>query len=137
MLGEKIQESRGKVTGQRFLRGGDYRYLEMEVTIQESGTLFGQEVTNLGSYTAFERVPGQLYGEGQGLIATADGQSAIWNGHGVGRMTGDGMAMSFRYSLAFQAPGDGKLSRLNGVLVVGEHEVDASGNTQTVSWEWK
>jgi hypothetical protein len=137
MLGEKIQESSGKVTGQRFLRGGDYRYLEMEITIQESGTLFGQDVTNIGTYTTFERVPGQLYGEGQGLVATADGQSAIWNGHGIGRMTGDGMAMSFRYSLAFQAASDGKLSRLNGVLVVGEHEVDAGGNTRTVSWEWK
>lgn len=137
MLGEKIQESRGKVTGQRFLQGGDYRYLKMEVTIQEAGTLFGQDATNMGTYAVYERVPGQLYGEGQGLVATNDGESAIWNGHGVGRMVGDGMAMSFRYAIAFQAPASGKLSRLNGVLVIGEHEVDAGGNTHTTGWEWK
>ena len=35
------------------------------------------------------------------------------------------MAMSFRYSLAVQADPASKLGRLNGVLVVGEHDIDA------------
>ncbi len=137
MLGDKIQQSAGKVTGQRFLPGGDYRYVKMEVTVEESGKLLGQDATNMGTYTVYERVPGQLYGEGQGLVATSDGEAAIWNGHGVGQMTGEGMSMSFRYSVAFQASATGKLARLNGVLVVGEHEVKADGSTQTTTWEWK
>jgi hypothetical protein len=47
------------------------------------------------------------------------------------------MAMSFRYSVAFQAAAGSKLERLNNVLVIGEHEVDAEGNTHTTCWEWK
>jgi hypothetical protein len=137
MLGAKIGESQGKVTGQRILPGSDYRYVKMEVTIQEAGTLLGVGVTNMATYTVYERTPGQLYGEGQGLFAAIDGEAAIWNGHGVGRMTGQGMAMSFRFSLAVQAQAGGKLGALNSVLVVGEHEVDAEGNTRTTSWEWK
>jgi hypothetical protein len=137
VLGEKVMQSQGKVTGQRFLQGGDYRYLKMEVSIQETGTVFGLSGTNMGTYNVYERVPGQLYGEGQGLLATDDGQSAIWNGHGIGRMAGAGMAMSFRFAVAYQAPATGKLAGLNGVLVIGEHEVDADGNTRTTAWEWK
>ncbi len=136
MLGEKIGDERGKVTGTRILPGDDYRYLKMEMSFQASGTLTGQPSTNIGTFTAFERVPGQIYGEGRGILLLATGESAIWNGHGVGRMTGQGMAMSFRAGIAYQA-GQGKLQRLNGVLGVIEFEVDAEGNTHGMAWEWK
>ncbi|MDP3064241.1 MAG: hypothetical protein Q8O40_13685 [Chloroflexota bacterium] len=137
MLGEKIGEERGKATGTRVLPGGDYRYLRMEVSFQAAGKLLGMDSSNVGTYTVFERVPGQLYGEGQGIVMTSDGQSAIWNGHGVGRMTGKGMGMSFRFAIAFQAAQGSKLARLNGVLVIGEDEVDENGNAHTTTWEWK
>jgi hypothetical protein len=137
MLGDKLGETRGKVTGQRVLPGDDFRYVKMEVTIQESGTVMGREATNMATYVVVERVPGQLYGDGQGLVATMSGEAAIWNGHGVGRLTGQGMAMSFRFSVAYQAQPGGSLEGLNKVLVIGEHEVDADGNTVTTYWEWK
>jgi hypothetical protein len=137
MLGDQIGESAGKATSMKVLPGDDYRYVKLEITIQESGKVYGLDGMNMGTYTAFERVAGQIYGEGQGIISTADGESAIWNGHGVGRMTGNGMGMSFRFSIAYQAPPTGKLARLNEVLVIGEHEVDNDGNTQTRYWEWK
>ena len=137
MLGDKIGDSQGKVTGQRVLPGEDYRYVQMEVTVQEQGAFFGLPGMNMGTYTAYERVPGQLYGTGQGILATEDGETAIWTGHGVGKMTGQGMGMSFRFSLGIQAGPSGKLARLNQVLVIGEHEVDADGNTKTSIWEWK
>lgn len=137
MLGDVLGEHRGKVTGMRVLPGGDPRYLRMEISIQEAGPLCGIQATDVGTYTAFERIPGQIYGEGQGIISTADGESAIWNGHGVGWMTGRGMGMTFRFSVAYQASSTGKLARLNKVLVIGEHTVDESGNTHTQFWEWK
>lgn len=136
MLGEKIGVEQGKVTGQRMLPGGDYRYVKMEISFQTAGKTLGLETTNTGTYTVFERIPGQMYGEGQGILMTKDGQGAIWNGHGIGSMTGKGMAMKFRFSLAFQA-GQGKLGRLNQVLVIGEHEIDEEGNAKTTTWEWK
>ena len=136
MLGNKINEERGKTMGMRMLPGDDYRYLKMEITFQAQGTTYGVQTFNMGTYTVFERIPGQLYGEGQGILGSASGDSAIWKGHGVGRMTGKGMGTSFRYSLAFQA-GKGTLEKLNGILVVGEHEVDENGNVHNQSWEWK
>jgi hypothetical protein len=85
---------------------------------------------DIGTYTVFERVPGQLYGEGQG-ITQAGQDGAIWKGHGVGKMAGQGMSMSFRFSLAYQSGASGSLSRLKDILVIGEHEVDEAGNTKT------
>lgn len=137
MLGDQIGQSTGRVIGTRMLPGGDYRYVKMEVTIQESGKAYGVDAVNIGTYVVFERIPGQLYGEGQGILSTPDGEGAIWNGHGVGKMAGRGMAMSFRFSVAYQAGPTGKLSKLKDVLVIGEHEVDESGNTKTTFWEWK
>jgi hypothetical protein len=81
-------------------------------------------------------VPGQLFSEGQG-ISGGEGGGAIWNGFGVSTMTGEGMATSTRFSVAFQAPQEGPLSRLNGVLVIGEQESDNDGNIRTTLWEWK
>ncbi len=137
MLGEKIGELTGRVTGTRMLPGGDYRYVKMEVSLQQSGKVCGVDAVDIGTYTVFERVPGQLYGEGQGITQTTEGEGAIWNGHGVGKMAGKGMAMSVRYSIAYQAGSTGKLGGLNNVLVIGEHEVDEAGNTKTTFWEWK
>lgn len=137
MLGEKLGETSGRVTVRRVLPGDDYRFVKMEVTVEETGTLLGADGMNAGTYTAFERVPGQLYGEGQGVMGSSEGDTAIWKGHGIGRMTGEGMGMSFRFSLAVQAAPGGKLAHLNEVLVIGEHEVDATGNTRTTIFEWK
>ncbi|MEA2638771.1 MAG: hypothetical protein QOF51_165 [Chloroflexota bacterium] len=136
MLGEKIGELTGRTTGMRVLPGDDYRYVKMEVTVQQTGQLAGAPVMDIGTYTIFERVPGQIYAEGQGISQGADG-GAIWNGHGVGKATGSGMAMAMRFSIAYQAGESGAFSRLKGVLVIGEHEVDAEGNTVTTLWEWK
>src|SRR4030095_9104551 len=137
MLGEQIGELTGRITGQRVLPGDDYRYVKMEISVQQSGQVYGVAATDFGTYPVCERVPGQMYGEGVGFLGTADGEGAIWNGHAIGRMTGQGMAMSIRFSIAYQAGGDGKLARLKDYLVIGEHEVDAEGNTTTKLWEWK
>ena len=90
---------------------------------------------NMGTYTIYERVPGQLYGEGQGILTSGDGEGAIWRGYGVGHAD-EAMNMSFAFSLAVQA-GEGKLSKLNGVLVIGEHSVDDEGNAKSTIYEWK
>ena len=136
MLGKKVGEERGKVIGTRILTGGDFRYVKMEVSFQAAGKMLGRDITNTGTYVVYERVPGQLYGEGQGIIMTADGESAIWNGHGVGKATGKGMGVTIRFSIAVQA-GAGKLAPLNSVLIIGEHEADENGDVHTQTWEWK
>src|SRR5688572_14252272 len=100
MLGEKLGEEQGKVTGRRILPGDDYRYVKMEISFEAQITVLGVQGMDMGTYTLFERIPGQLYGEGRVIILTADGEGAIWNGHGVGRMTAEGSV--FAFSIAFQ-----------------------------------
>lgn len=137
MLGEQIGTFEGKSTGTRVLPGDDYRYIKMETSFEEQGTLLGMQAWNMGTMTAFERVPGQVYIEGQGIVTTSDGASAIWNAHGVAGM-GEGMTMTARLSLAVQAASDGPLARLNPVLVVAELESNMeSGASKTAFWEWK
>jgi hypothetical protein len=135
MLGNKIGEESGRVTGRRMLQGDDFRYLKMEVSFETQATLYGQPGMQMGTYTVFERVPGQLYGEGQGIFMAANGESAIWNGHGVGHMTGEGMGIAFAAAVAFQASAG--LAQLNGVLAVIEHTTDNDGNAKSTLYEWK
>jgi hypothetical protein len=108
----------------------------MEVSLQEAGKILGLDVTDVGTFVAFERSGGQMYAEGQGITMSATGESAIWNGHGVGHPTGQGLGMSIRFSIAYQA-GAGPLSRLNDCLVIGEFESDADGNVKITMSEWK
>jgi len=136
MLGEKIGEDRGRVTGRRALKSGDPRFLKMEISFEAEATVFGIPCQSIGTYEVYERVPGQIYGEGQGMLMTRDGEGAIWNGHGVGTPTPDG-GLKFAASLAYQAGGTGKLARLNGVLVLVEHTAGADGKTRSTMTEWK
>ncbi|MGE0228119.1 MAG: hypothetical protein AB7I38_10835 [Dehalococcoidia bacterium] len=137
MLGDKIWEGAGSTTGMRVLPGDDFRYVKLELTIDGAGTILGMDAKNMGTFTTFERVPGQMYAQGQGIMMTADGQSAIWNGHGVGHPTGDGMGVALRYAVALQADPAGALAALNGCLLVGEFESAADGSWTDAGWEWK
>lgn len=136
MLGDQIGEEAGKTTGMRVLPGEGGRFVKMEISFQASGTLLGMASNNMGTYTAYERVPGQMYGEGHGIVMTADGQSAIWHAFGIGSPTGEGMGIRWRVALNFQA-GEGSLSRLNGIVGVADYEVDNDGNSKATIHEWK
>jgi len=136
VLGEKLGELTGRTTGVRVLPGDDYRYIKLEVSIEEHGSIVGVPVTDIGTFVSYERSGGQMYAEGQGIMISSEGESAIWNGHGVGHPTGDGMGMSIRFSIAFQA-GEGKLSALNGCLVIGEFESAGDGTLKSTVWAWQ
>lgn len=137
MLGQKIGEEKGRVTSRRVLAGDDPRYVKMEISFEAQGSILGLQGANIGTYTVFNRVGSQIYGEGQGIFMAQDGTSAIWNGHGVGAPTGDGMGIKFAYSVSFQAEPNGKLASLNDVLVVGEHTAAGDGSTVSTYYEWK
>jgi hypothetical protein len=136
MLGDKLGEEHGKVTSRRILPGDDYRYIKMEVNFESSCTILGHEGMNMGTYTVFERIPGQMYGEGRGIFMTSDGAGAIWNGHGVGHPTGDGMGIAFAASIAIQTDSE-KLSRLNGILCLVETTTESDGSVHSSLYEWK
>jgi hypothetical protein len=134
MLGEKIGEMSGKVTGQRVLSVSDGG-IKTEASFQATGSLLGTKVKETGTYWTVARADGTLYGEGHGVMMLSDGKMATWKGHGVGATNKDGSA-SYRGALYYQTMPP-KWSRLNKVGVLFEYEIDPEGNTQSVYWEWK
>jgi hypothetical protein len=130
MLGEMIDEMIGKTTGLRVLEGA-----KVETSFAGRGRILGVDANEMGTYVSTMTHAGVLNGEGHGLAMSADGDSLTWRGHGVGRITANG-GRSFRYSLVIQTASS-KWGRLNGVLAIGEWEVDADGNGHSKLWEWK
>jgi hypothetical protein len=136
MLGNKIGEEHGKVTGQRVLPGDEkMSFVKMEMSIETQATIYGIQGVNMGTFTAYERGPGQMYAEGQGIIMTADGDGAIWNGHGVGTMDEQG-TMHLAASVAVQTTSE-KLAALNNLLVLVEVHQTMAGEINSTLYEWK
>ncbi len=134
MQGEKLGEESGKVTSRRVLPnpGGSPK---METSAQTDLTLLGVKATNTVTYWSLVRPDGTLYGEGQGIVMSKEGDLATWVGQGVGAIKKDG-AVSFRGAVYYQSSSP-KWSRLNSVAAIFEHEVDAEGNVRSQLWEWK
>lgn len=108
----------------------------MEVSFQARGTILGLAATDMGTYSSVARPDGTLFGDGQGITMTADGDVATWRDQGVGRFTGRGSAVSWRGAIYYQTAAP-KLAHLTSVAVIFEYEVDENGNTHAQIWEWK
>jgi hypothetical protein len=134
MLGELISEAKGRRTGRRVITGPGAAP-RVEVSFEDDGKLFGADAHTIGTYWSEVRPDGTLYGEGQGVIITNDGETVSWRGAGTGVFRGGG-AVGYRGSLHY-ATQSTKLARLNSVAGVFEFEVDAAGNTHGKIWEWK
>ncbi len=132
MLGELIGENSGKRLVRRMLEATPPT---VEVTFEDTGKYFGVSAKGFGTYQSVIRPDGSIYGEGQGLITTAEGDAATWKGAGQGKFGPNG-AVSYRGILFFQMA-TGKLARFTACPAVFEYEVDSEGKTQTKLWEWK
>ena len=130
-LGEIVAELHGKVTNLRVVQDG-----KVEVSLQGSGKLLGNEVIDITTFSSTMRPNGTAYGEGGTILMLSDGGSSTWKGSGVGKPTGQGR---WRYSFggAFQTITSEKLGRLLDIYVVGEYNSDENGNYQWKIWEWK
>jgi hypothetical protein len=134
MLGDLISEARGRRTGRRVVTGpsGAPR---VEVSFEDSGKLLGMDGNMIGTYTSEVRPDGTIFGEGQGVIVTADGGMVSWKGMGTGVFR-QGGAVGYRGSIHYFTA-SANLARLNSIAGVFEFEVDAEGNTHGKIWEWK
>ena len=132
MLGDLIGEETGKITGFRVV---DSAGPKVEVSIQTKGTVLGSAYQGRATYSSAMQPGGFLYGEGQGLYMTQDGDTAVWKGHGSGRLNPGG-GVSYRGALHYLSA-TGKLARLAGTVGVFEHGTDANDNVVSKVWEWK
>ena len=134
MLGEQLGEERGQVTGMRVLpgEGGE---LKVEVSFQASGSILGVEMSDMATYISILRPDGTLYGTGQGIVMTSDGEAFPWAGSGIGWPAGSGMAASYRGAVYYR-PSSERFARLNRLAAVFEFDVDENGQTTGKIWEW-
>jgi hypothetical protein len=134
MLGELISETKGRRLVRRVL---STEPPTAEVSFEDSGHLLGVPVTGMGSYTSVVSADGSIFGQGQGMSMTQDGEAITWKGVGQGRF-GPGGTVSYRGMLFFRTTSQHKkLARINNACGAFEYDVDASGNTVAKSWEWK
>lgn len=134
MLGDLIGEEHGKITALRVLDSGGGGP-KVEVNMRTNARIRGLDAVNLGTYWSAVQPGGSLFGEGQGITTTQEGDVVTWKGQGTGKMKPGG-GVSYRGAIYFQN-GSGKLAALNGTAAVFEHESDANDNITTKSWEWK
>jgi hypothetical protein len=132
MLGEQIGETKGRRLVRRVL---SVNPTTAEVSFEDSGQMLGVPTTGMGSYTSVVQPDGSIFGHGQGLNMTADGEGVTWTGTGVGHF-GPGGSVSYRGMLFFRTTSQ-TLARLNNACGAFEYEVDATGATVSKIWEWK
>lgn len=134
MLGEVLGEGGGKMIGTKLLpqEGAEFK---IEATIQGAGKLLGEEVTELGTYWQTMRPGGSLYGEGQVLWMTKQGETLIWKGFGVGRPTGVPPAARFAVCGAFHTV-PARFERLLGAATVTEYTIEPDGSYHYKTQEW-
>ena len=132
MLGELLGEMSGKRTGRRVLSVDPPN---VEVSFEESSKLLGANASGFGTYSSVVASDGALYGEGQGVFMTQDGEMVSWKGSDVGGFKEKG-ALSSRGIVYYQTTSQ-KLARLHNAASVFEHDVDPEGKTQSKTWEWK
>lgn len=132
MLGELLSESKGKRLVRRVT---SIDPPTAEVSFEDSGHMLGIPTNGMGTYTSVVRPDGSIFGHGQGLNMTHDGEGIAWSGSGIGKF-GPGGSISYRGMLFFTTTST-KLARLNNVCAAFEYDVDATGATTSKLWEWK
>ena len=134
-LGDQLGEASGRITSNRVVAPLGAQ-AQIEVAFQGSGRMLGQDITDIGTYVQAVRPGGVLYGEGDVLWVTSEGESAHWTGFGVGRPTGAFPAGHFAVCGSVQTESQA-LSRLNEVATVVEFDVEQDGSYHWTLWEWR
>ena len=134
MLGELLYEETGNVTGIKVLppEGGA---VVLEVSLQAAGRFQGVEHTSIWTYTSTTRPDGSIFGQGRGVLTTADGDVVHILARASDQSGGPGSPVNYRGAFHFQTRSE-KFSRLNGMAAVFEYDVDATGKAAAKIWEW-
>ncbi|MGW8351156.1 hypothetical protein [Streptomyces wedmorensis] len=134
MLGEQLGTLLGEMTGMRVL-STDGGHAVTEASFQASGTLLGVTVKDMGTYESVVQADGTLFGEGQGISMTLDGETVTWHGTGAGRFN-DAGGVSWRGALFYETAA-ANFARLNGIAAVFEFDTEESGKVSGAIYEWK
>ena len=133
-LGELVLDDSGQITGIRVL-STDASGTNLEISAQLTGTIRGVGHTTLWTYTVLQRPDGSLYGGGNGVLTTVNGDVIHLIGSGAGKANPGG---TVRFCTMLHAHGaTGQNADLNYIGLTGEYEVAADGTATNKNWEWK
>ena len=135
MLGELILDETGTVTGTRVL-SNDASGTKLEVSLRTTGQIQGVAESCLWTYWQLIRPDGSVYGQGEGVMTTQDGDVLQMIGHGSGQAPPPGGTMNFRTMLHVHTTSE-KFAILNRIGLVGNYDVEADGSAVNKCWEWK
>ncbi|WP_328681503.1 hypothetical protein OG905_37425 [Streptomyces sp. NBC_00322] len=134
MLGDLLGEEQGETTGMRVLPS-DNGQPAMEASFQAVGTLLNAAVRDMGTYESFVRPDGTLFGDGQGIIMTHEGETVTWHGQGVGHFT-DAGGVKWRGAIYYETAA-AKFADLAGGVGVFEFDTTEDGKVTAKVFEWK
>ena len=135
MLGELLYEETGQVTSIEVLPPEDGG-VSLKVSLQAAGTIQGVAHTSIWTYTSTTRTDGSIFGQGRGVLTTADGDVVHLLGRASDQSGGPGSTIRYRGAFHFQTTSE-TFSRLNGVAAVFEYDVEADGSSAKAKvWEW-
>ncbi len=131
------ESNASKLIGQRVVSTANGITPQIETTLIKNGTIKGVgNVTNLQTWTDTTRSPRIIYGVGQGVITTADGQDmATWIGYGIGRSNING-TITYHDIIFFNTNSTGKLAFLKNIEGLSIASQDGNKITQKI-YEWK
>ena len=133
-LGELVLEDSGQITGIRVL-STDASGTTLELNLQLNGTIRGVGENTLWTYTMLQRPDGSLYGQGNGVLTTVNGDVIHLIGSGSGKANPGG---TVRFCTMLHPHGaTGQNADLNAIGLAGEYEVAADGTATNKCWEWK
>jgi hypothetical protein len=111
------------------LTTGPYTYIA-------NGTLANiGNVTNNGFILTTPLASGLLYGEGQGVLTTKDGETATYTFQFVGSLAAGGQAPHGSWYIHTNSTG--KMAALNNMVGITHSEIHDDGKFSTRVWEWK
>ena len=91
MIGEQLGETKGRRLVRRVTSTDP---TTVEVTFEDSGDMLGVATMGLGTYTSVVGLDGSLFGEGQGVNMTQDGEAVSWKATEFGSRGGRGDQLS-------------------------------------------
>jgi hypothetical protein len=135
MLGDKIGEFHGEITGNRVL-APEGNHPKLESSSELHGTVLNIPARISSTYWSIVAPDGTFYGESplQSLTVTEDGDMGLFRGAGAGQ-SGRGMQLKFRGAI-FYLGATGKLATLNSQTLVFEWDQDQDG-IHFNFWQWK
>ncbi len=133
MLGDKVGELTGQMTGLRILETSPTP--KAEVSFQAEGHLLGVDTQEMATYTSEMRPDGSMYGEGKGVSMGSNGEVATWVGNGIGIPTGKGMGAKWRGAIYYSTQVEA-WAKLNGISVVYEFDVAEDGKVSATTYAW-